>query len=65
MKLSVFFTFDLIAGDLIKVGHDSQSMIIAYDLRNLHAKFENISCMYSAKRYVQSVDLVMTVKVGQ
>jgi hypothetical protein len=61
----MFFTFDLIAGDLIKVGHDSQIMVIAYDLRNLHTKFGNISCMYSAKRHVQSVDLVMPVKVGQ
>ena len=60
-----FLTFDLITGDLYKIGHDSKRMVKGHDLRNPHTKFENISCMYSAKIYVQNVDLVMPVKVGQ
>ena len=58
-------TFDLVTGDLLKIGHDGKSMVIGHDLKNLHTKFDIISCMYSTRRSVQKVDLIMPIKVGQ
>jgi len=58
-------TFDLITGDLIKIGHDGKSMVIGHDLENLPTKFEKFLYLHNIRRPVERVELVIPIKVGQ